>query len=149
MGLTEVCNYLVQLIANNPAVPELSDWPISDVFYGDQEEIARSVTVCIDPGPVNQDVVYGSRKAEYTMKHYIMVYIKTVGSTQDNRRICDIVAQYIADLIDANPTLGGNVIQSSVTDITPGYVQRGQSILRSTRITVGSKFTKILPQSGG
>ena len=98
---------------------------------------------------MNQDVVYGNRKAEYTMKHYIMVYIKTVGSTQDNRRICDIVAQYIADLIDANPTLGGNVIQSSVTDITPGYVQRGQSILRSTRITVGSKFTKILPQSGG
>ena len=148
MGLVEVADYLVALIKDNSVVAALPDWPILDVFYGDQEEIARSVTVCIDPGPINQDVVYGSRKAEYTMRHYVMVYVKTVGSVQQNRRYCDIISQHISDLIDSYPQLGGNVIQSSVIEINPGYVLRGQSILRSTRLTVSSKFTIQLPQLG-
>ncbi len=149
MGSVETTDYLVQLVKDNPVVAGLLEWPITDVFYGDQEEIARSVTVCVDPGPTVQDIIYGSRKAEYTMSHYIMVYIKTVGSVMQNRRICDIVSQHIMDLVDANPRLGNTVIQSSVTEVRPGYVQRGQSVLRSTRLTINSKFTKILPQSGG
>lgn len=148
MGLVAVADFLVQLVKDNSVVPDLDDWPITDVFYGDQEEIARAVTVCVDPGEVLQTDLYGSRRALYTMKHYIMIYIKTVGSMAQNRRICDQVAEFLKDVVETEPTLDGLVIQSSVTEVRPGYVQRGQSILRSTRLIIESQYTKQLPQLG-
>ena len=149
MGLVATADYIKTLIENNTIVTTVPNFPINNVIYGDQEQVAEAVTVCVDPGELIQEELYGSRKAKYVMRHYIMIYIKTLESVQQNRRICDLVAEHIQDLIDANPRMNNTTLDASVTEIRPGYVLRGNSILRSSRLTVTSIVSKILPQSGG
>ena len=149
MGLVSTTDYIKQLIESNKTVVALPDYPINDVFYGDQEQVAQNVTVCVDPGPLNEEQLYGSRKQKLQMRHYVMVYIKTLENVQLNRRICDIIAEHVANLINAHPRLDGTALEGRVVEILPGYVLRGNSILRSSRLTVTSTVSTILPQSGG
>lgn len=148
-ALVAVCDHLTALIEANKTVAASPDFPITQVFYGDQEQISSSVVVCIDPGEKTASTVYGSRKVEYDLTHFIMVYARTQGSVQSNRRLCDVVSEHIEDLINADPKLGGLVIQSHVSNVRPGYTQRSNSIIRSTRLTITSTITAILPQLGG
>lgn len=145
MGLVETADYLKALVESNPVVPGLTDFSIEDVFYGDQENLARNITVCVDPGEKVVSQLYGSRRAIYDARHYIMAYAKTLAGSEQNRRICDLVAEHLETLVNANPKLGGTVIQSHVAEVRPGYVQRGDSIVRSTRLTVVSTTEKNLP----
>lgn len=120
---------------------------IKDVFYGDQNNIPRNPAVCIDPGEKRRELNGAPRRTMVTMTNYIIVYHNEVKSMQDVRLGSDDLGEKIEDLIHTDATLGDLVIDSMVTGIESGYLQRNRALFRASRLTVEARQQVQLPAS--
>ena len=116
-----------------------------DVYYGDQNNIPRCPSVCIDPGEKRRESNGAPRRVMTTMTNYIIVYHNQVASMQEVREDSDKLGEKVEALIHADATLGGIVIDSMVTGIESGYLQRDRSLFRASRLTVEARDQVQLP----
>lgn len=133
--------YLQELIEANKTGLALGD----KVYYGDQEKIPFTPTVCVEAGDKRRELNGAPRRVMTPMISYILVYASKVGETGENRLTADRLSEQIETLIHANRTLDGRVIHSLVTAIEFGYLMRGNSLFRTSRLTVEGRQQVQLP----
>lgn len=133
-------NYLVQLMKDNQV-----DLTLADVFYGDQSNIPRTPTACMDPGGKNRELNGAPRRSLVTITNYIIVYHNKMQGTEKIRLEDDQRAEAIEALIHTDSTMGGLVIDSMVTGIESGYLMRERTMFRASRLTVEARVQEMLP----
>lgn len=120
---------------------------LADIFYGDQEKIARTPTVCVEAGEKRAELRGAPRRADTRIVTYVLVYAGAVRSISDNRVQADQLSEDLSDVIHAQEDLDGRVITSMVTAIDYGYQYRNNTLYRVSRMTIESQQYVQLPHS--
>lgn len=141
--LTEVCEYVETLLRTNQSLLGLEE-----VFYGDQAKIPVTPVACVEPGEKRSSWKGAQRMARVEFEGYVLVYSCVVGTPQDNRKFADKLADDIAALISSHAQFEGLVISNLVTNVESGYVDRGSTTMRSSRITFQALSQELLPSTG-
>jgi hypothetical protein len=107
---------------------------IIDVFYGDKALIRSVPTVCVEPSmkaivPTNTQFT-----AVRVFEHFVIIYHSRVTDEEARKKETDEVAEAVEDLLNTDKTLDGLVYSGFVTEVTPGYAERG-GMMVATRIT--------------
>jgi len=142
--LSQVCDDVVE---------RLKDWSEDlnvgegDIYYGDQERIPRSPTLCVEPGEKKPELYGAGRMTEMIITVYVLVYHSEIKNTEENRRNADKLAEAIADRLNAIPTLDGGAIHCWVSNISSGYATKQNSTMRASRITFDVQTQERLPNN--
>lgn len=130
-----------------------ADLGIADVWYGDQQQIPRTPTVCVVADGKDRAHAGAPRRVANTLKAFILVYHSKVQDIQLNSKEADKLAEALEAAVHEDPTLGGIVIHSLVTRTESGEMTRRVNTLatqfRSTRLTVEGLSKTMLPMSPG
>jgi len=138
----EYAQFFVDLITNN-----LSAVGLADVFYGDQQKIAKTPIACVEPGMKRREENGAPRRYMNLMNTHIIIYHGQVQSTSQNQKVTDGIAESLQDLIHADATLEGRCIDSVVRSVEPGYQTRGTSLFRASMLTVEARQQELLPSN--
>ena len=126
---------------------------LADVWYGDQQQIPRTPTLCVVPDGKRRELQGSPRRVENTLRCYLLLYHSKIQDIQKNNEEVDQLAESLEKLVHADPTLGGLVIHSLVTDIDAGEVTRlvdtRRTMYRAARLTVEGISKTALPMSPG
>lgn len=111
-----------------------------DVFYGDQERIARSPTICVEPSNKNVGLTGMTQMAENDFTVFVFVYVGGP-EVQLARAQCDQIGEAAETLLNldlqlknGNPGVDGLVIHGYCTNFESGYSFK-PGLMRSVRIT--------------
>jgi hypothetical protein len=115
------------------------------VFYGDQIKIPVTPTACVDTGTKARAYDGVPRRTMNQVTGYVIVYHSLVQDIQKTRKEVDQLAEAIETLIHADSTFAGNFIDTLVTQIESGYMNRSQVQYRSSRLTVTGRSQSQLP----
>lgn len=115
----------------------------ASVFYGDQDKLPTTPTVCIETGNTNKPLSGIKQMVTATHTCYVLVYHSKVQDVQDNRYQAEQVGEAIAGFLDANlelktPNGAGTdpkVIHGHCIDIDPGYAIKDRTLYQAVRIT--------------
>lgn len=118
---------------------------IQAVYYGDQNRLPVTPAVCIEPDAKTNTLKSAFRMVSLDFKVYILIYHSQVTSPQDNRRNADALAEAVETLIHADKDLGGRVIHCMIDEIASGYVTKGNSLVRASRLTFSALSQNQLP----
>lgn len=118
---------------------------IQAVFYGDQQKIAVTPTVCIESDFKNRTINGLPRRTDNQLSAFVLVYHSPVQDTQVTRKQVDQLAEAIEALIHTDARMGGLVIHSLVTQTQSGFSDRAQQMFRSCRLTVQGMSQSQLP----
>lgn len=116
------------------------------IYYGDQEKIPKSPTVCVEPDMTTRTLDGAPRRAFMIIRIYIFIYHGEVRDPQYNRRDSDLLAEKVSRLIHENPYMGGKVIDSMITEAQSGYSTKQNSLMRSHRLQLECRTYDYLPQ---
>lgn len=127
-----------------------TDLGLADIFYGDQDRIPRTPTVCVEPGSKNRDLNGHPRRTEVRFTTYLIVYHYMVRSTEEIREANDDLAEDIETLLHLDAQLRDSegeptVIDSIVSSIESGYQQKRNSLFRASRLTFEARSQIHLP----
>lgn len=141
-SIVDVAAALEQKLNDNAATLGLKA-----VYYGDQERLATTPVVCVEPDTKVQEYRGGgvNRMLGVNITIFLLVYHSFVQSPQENRRGADQLAEAIEDLIHQDVNLGGLVIECHVSEVASGYATKGNSLVRANRITVVHTTQNRLP----
>jgi hypothetical protein len=125
--------------------------PDGRIFYGDQNLIPVTPTLCVEPGTTSRTLAGVPRRTENQLTCYLLWYYAVVDSNQTTKPASDVGAEVVARYLDQNPTLeregdGGVVIHGFITDIDPGYSLRGnqKNLYHAVRLTWTGKTKTML-----
>lgn len=126
---------------------------VRDTYYGDQERIATTPTVCIDSESKdkNLELKGAGRFVTPNLTASVILYHAPVTSTEVGRLECDRFIEAVETLIDSNRTLSivndGNdlVIHSYISRIEFGYFRKNGTVFRGARGTASAISRGILP----
>lgn len=143
----EIAELLMTKLQNNSMALGLQG-----VFYGDQNLIPATPVVCVEPDGKDVTQITGFRKIDYDVNIFLLVYHGAIGSIQLNRQNTDLLAESIETLIHADKGLlradgTASVIHCYITKIASGYVKKGNSTLRASRLTFLAKTQAQLPNT--
>jgi hypothetical protein len=125
-----------------------------DVFFGDQQRIPRTPALCVEPGGKVRQLQGAPRRTEVTLSVYIIVYHYLVAQASVVREADDQLAETIEafmheaqnnQLLDTNsePT----VIDSMVTNVESGWMPKGNSLFRASRLAFEARTQVQLPMN--
>lgn len=144
--LSVITQYVYDKLNDNAA-----NLGLGGVAYGDQDRIPVNPYVCVEPDNKNADLNGSPRRTMNTFVIYILVYYSAVGSPQDNRAEADILADAIEDLFNSDSHMGdaptGLVDHCMIASINSGYVKKGNSLMRSSRLTLTAQVQAQLPST--
>jgi hypothetical protein len=122
---------------------------LQDVYYGDQEKIARSPSVAVETGNKNRDLTGAPRRTTITLQVFLILYHSKVQDNQVTRLECDLMAETIEDELHKaeHVTLGGLVSHSMVTNVEYGYARRANTLWTATRMTYETLSLVNLPMA--
>lgn len=123
------------------------DLGIVDVFYGDQERIPKSPTICIEPDVKRAPIRNAGRQTMPEWTIYFMCYHSEIQAQSSNRRDSDTLAERLEDLLNSDPQMGGLVIHCWVSEVQSGYARKTNALMRSSRITFSANSRHQLPMS--
>ena len=121
------------------------DLGLVDVYYGDQDRLPRTPSVCVDPGQKTSTLSEAQRTTSIEFIVYVYIYANAVDSVQENKRTADKLGEDVERLLNQDPTCGGTVIHGYSQMIESGYVEKSGGILRSSRITFSGQSKSRLP----
>jgi hypothetical protein len=116
------------------------------VYYGEQNKIPVTPVAMVDPGPLNRQLQGAPYRTPITMQVFVLVLNNKI---EDKETMFQDTDQLVAN-VDAflnGQTYGGIVIFSFVSDIEPGYSQRGAALYRATRLTITAQSLQQLTKS--
>jgi hypothetical protein len=147
--ITSIAEALQTKIAGGTFTVTPSDSNPMDVWYGDQNTIGRTPTVCIEPDEKQRTLegLPNMTVNEFTI--FILVYHNKVQDMQLTRKECDVLAYEIEKLIhqDLQLTNGGSprLIHGFVRQNESGYTYKGNTLYRTARLTFYGKNKTSLP----
>lgn len=149
MPLTKSLSEVADIFYNK-FVDNQQAYGIHSVFYGDQDRLPGTPCVCLEPDIKAKSLNGAPRRVLVIMTLYVLIYFSAVGSPQDNRHDADAFAEDLEDLIEKDPYLlddvgAKRVIHCYVTNNESGYVRKGSSIMRSSRLTISVESQAQLP----
>lgn len=114
------------------------------IFYGDQDKIPVTPSICIEAGATNRDLVsamgpQGRVENEFTT--YILVYYAKWDGNEEVKYAAELVAETTAHFLDANPRLvlgdgpDGKLIHGYVRTVDHGYTRKNNSLMYGSRLT--------------
>lgn len=139
-SLQAVGEYLFNLLEEHQV--ELS---LAAVYYSDQERIPVTPVVCVETGSKKQELIAAPRRTDTFYTVYLLVYHNAVQDAATTRREVEARAEAIETLVHTKPNLEGLVIHAYVTSLEHGYVTKGGSIFRASRLTVECQSKLTLP----
>lgn len=138
--IPEVAEYLFDKLETNKEA-----LGIQQVFYGDQNRLPVTPAACIEPGSKKNTLKSAFRVVSIDFEVYILLYHSSVTSPQDNRRAADAMAEAVEVLIHADKDLGGLVIHCMIDEVASGYVSKGSTLMRASRLTFSALSQNQLP----
>lgn len=116
---------------------------IQNVYYGDQELIPKTPSVCVQPGNLVRTLSGALWQADTITSILIMVYHGEIQSKQINQAECDAFAIAIEDFLHTDHYLSNVAIDAQaplitsgfVSSIEPGSIRRGGKLMFATRLT--------------
>jgi hypothetical protein len=128
------------------------DLGIVDIFYGDQQQIPRTPTVCIESDKKTRELQGAPRRVLNQLRCFVIVYSSRVDDTaQLNSEIADQLTEAIESEIHKYPTLDGLVFHSLVGEVESGFQSRLMAgkltRFRASRLTVTGQSKTMLPMS--
>lgn len=127
--------------------PAAASLGLQDVFYGDQNKIGRTPTLCIEPGDTSWELNGIPRRALAQITIYFLLYHSTIASAEENREANDLLTKSVIAFINQDVDLGGLVVHGLVVDAESGYSQKGNSFFRATRIAYRGTSQVQLPST--
>lgn len=118
-----------------------------NVYYGDQENVPRTPTACVDPGGKVRVLDGAPRRTMTTMTNYVIVYHYELAALPLVREASDRTAEKIEAIIHEDPYMNESVVDSMVTAVESGYLSRRNVIYRASRLTVEARSVKQLPST--
>lgn len=143
-SLVDMADYLINLL-KLPANVALSGVAVEDIYYGDQTNIPRTPSACVEPGTKTRQLQGAPRRTQVDKVCHIIVYHAEVGSSSDLRKEADKTSEKIEGIIHADPYMTETVMDSMVTAIDSGYLLRRNTLYRASRLTVEARAMKQLP----
>jgi hypothetical protein len=116
-----------------------------DVYFGDQQNVPRTPSACIDPGGKTRTRNGDPRRTLVTLTNYIIVYHYEVKSLQDVREDADRLGETVEAIVHEDSFMGDSVLDSMVISVESGYLQRRNSMYRATRLTIEATAQTQLP----
>lgn len=122
---------------------------ILEVFDGDRQLIAVTPSVAVIAGDKTRELYGTSVMNKVNHSVVLMVYHKKIQTIEQNEREVQEFAEAIEAFLDrkANQTLGGLVVFGMVTRVEPGYANRDEKLMRTTRITWEAQSRHQMPTS--
>lgn len=139
-SIPEYTDYLVTLL-------EGGSLGLTDVYYGDQTNIPRTPSACVDSGEKGRELNGAPRRMMVTLEVYILIYHFKVDSAESNQRNADLLAEATEDLVHQDAKMGDRAIHSFVKRVESGYAVRGRDTFRASRMTVEIMQQEQLPSS--
>lgn len=144
-SMTVIAKHLEKLLGDNK-----EDLGIYDIFYGDQDRIPHTPTVCVEPGDKRRELNGAPRRTSVIITTYLLVYHNPVKSVAQIREEDDLLAESVESLIHQDAQMkdsGGNdqVIDSLVTVIESGYQVKANTLFRASRMTIEVRSQVQLP----
>jgi hypothetical protein len=125
-------------------------WGVSAVYYGDQQQIAVTPTICIDSGPKRKVLNGAPRKVLIVLETYVMIYHVMVGKSEEIRLSNDEFVEQVEEALERDGQLKDNLnhpqlVHGYCIAVEPGYARRGSALYRATRITYEGTSQEQLP----
>lgn len=144
-SLPDITQALVDKLTTNSA-----SLGLKGVFYGDQDKLSATPIACVEPDMKDNISISPFRKLEIEMTIYIVVYHSLVESAQLNRKDADNMADAIETLIHLDKGLlrldgTARVTHCYIKRIASGYVKKGSSVVRASRLTFSARTQNQLP----
>lgn len=120
---------------------------LADVWYGDQSRLPRTPADCVDAGPMERTLnrATGKGGTENTFRIYHLIYLGKVQDVQANLKQAQELAESIMTVLHEDITLGGLVLHGFVTTIEPGFVRKGDALMKVQRLAWhGMNQTRVL-----
>lgn len=141
-SLVVIADYMLDKLKDNKAT-----LGIMEAYYGDQDKLATTPVVCVEPqykaNALRQAATARMLDIEFNLT--FLVYHSFIVSPQENRRGSDALAQDIEDLVHSDRDLNGLVIHGYCTLNESGYTTKGNSLVRSNKITYVAQSQFVLP----
>lgn len=118
---------------------------IQQTFYGDVENVGPTPLICVVPGNKSRVLEGSPRKTVVDFEVTVIVYLGRLGDTEATLAGSDTTAEIVETRLHSNPTCGGLVIHSMVTDLTSGVSNKGGSLIRAARLTWTARSQVLLP----
>ena len=144
-SLVTFSEYIIGLLKANALT--LGVKPVA-IFYGDQDTVPYSPTICVDPEQKTTEYAAAMRNIDVTFTTHVIIYHSQFTSAADNAVNADRLAESIETLFHTDPTCGGIVLDSHVSQIESGYAQRENTIYRASRLTCVGRSKARLPAAG-
>lgn len=144
-SIVVVAKYLQNWIRTAMATGPVA--PLRDVYYGDQAKIPFTPVACVETGDKRRSLNGAPRRVDTPMTIYILIYHFTVGNNEVVREEADQLGEDVETLIHTDVRLDGLVIDSLVTSLEYGYARRGDSLFRTSRLTLECRQQVQLPSS--
>lgn len=149
MELTDSLTEFALWVKSNLEDPTfMSMLGIKSVTYGDQEKLAVVPTVCVEPSGKNRNYNAAPRRTAVSLEVFVLIYHGSLQSVQENRKEADQLAEDVESRLHLDPTCGGLVISSYVSNLSSGVANKGGTILRATRLTFTAQSQVMLPMAG-
>lgn len=146
MTLTDRTDVITEAVFDKLVVNK-SALGLQDVWYGDQDRMPRTPACAVEPGPKARQHNGTPRRFLVEIDVYVMLYVEKIQDTQENEREMVRLAEETEEVLHSDARLGGLVVHSFVLTSEPGYVTRGGTLLRATRLTFRTTSQKQLPYS--
>lgn len=114
------------------------------LFYGDQNKIPVSPTICVEAGTVDRPLVGAmgpQGRVENAFTTYILIYHGRIQDVQVTKKEAEAYAEATAAFLDNNPRLvlgdgpDGKLIHGYCKTIDHGYANRNGTLMYGSRIT--------------
>lgn len=135
-SLDEVAQALVDVIKASAGPLGLKD-----VWYGEEDLVPKTPAVSVVPDRKRRDIIETGYMARNDFEVVITLFHSRLASPTLVRRETIQLAEQLEDVIHADRTLGGLLVHSYVTELTPGFVRRGNVVMKATQLG-WSGFTK-------
>ena len=105
------------------------------VYYGDQDLIPHTPTMCVDTGITGRELAGAPFRTINHIQIFLLIYHSPMSNSQKSRLECDQFTEAVVAKMHEDLNLNGLVIHGYCTSLEPGYATRGGALLRASRIT--------------
>jgi hypothetical protein len=135
---SEIAQRILTLLETN----KTSFGEFATVFYGDQDKLPTTPTICIEAGVMERSLASAQGPAGRTLNEctcYIIVYYAKVDSNQVTKLAGETTSEAVAAFLDTNPQLllagiDPKVIHGFVRVIDHGYIRK-DTLMYGSRLT--------------
>jgi hypothetical protein len=113
------------------------------VYYGDQNLIPKTPSLCVQPGTVERTLSGALWQTDNFIDVLLLIYHGEVQSKQVNQEECDVFTVAVEDFLHTDHYLSNTGIDAAAPLITQGFVTRIEagSLRRDGKLMFASRLT--------